>query len=61
MFSSLTREQKQRREALREAKDLVKRNGVEPLPEEIMQVAMFILNDEVPAKDKSSHGGVSFE
>lgn len=51
MFSSLTREQKQRRDALLEAKQLLACNNInKATPEQILQTAMFILNDEVPAK-----------
>lgn len=54
MFSNLTKEQKQRREALRDAGAILERNGTEPDFDSVVKMAMFILNDEVPARSKPS-------
>lgn len=48
--SALTREQRQRREALREAKKLLRRNTTDPAPGDVLQVAEFILRGETPAR-----------
>ena len=47
--NSLTADQRQRRDALREAKRLTKMSGHEPEPAVIAQLAEFILTGERPS------------